>query len=93
MLHFMLNEFSPFLEEGRNSLIEEFGKEYGTYFAILELLSLGKTSRPEIESIIDRDVGGYLEQLVSTYNLIYRDLPFDAKPASRMIKFAIKDLF
>jgi hypothetical protein len=93
ILAFMISEFSPFLEEGKNSLIEEFGKEYGTYFAILELLSMGKTSRPEIESILGRDVGGYIEKLEDTYNLIYRIVPLDEKPASRLLKFAIKDPF
>ena len=93
ILDFMLAEFSPFLDEGKNFLIEEFGKEYGTYFAILELMSLGKTSRPEIESILSKDIGGYLEKLESTYNLIYRIMPFDEKPASRNIKYALKDPF
>jgi AAA+ ATPase superfamily predicted ATPase len=93
ILSFMLSEFSPFLEEGRNSLIEEFGKDYGTYFAILELLSLGKTARPEIESILGRDVGGYIEKLEITYNLLYRIVPLDEKVASRMVKYAIKDPF
>jgi hypothetical protein len=93
ILSFMISEFSPFLEEGKNSLIEEFGKEYGTYFAILELLSVGKTSRPEIESILGRDMGGYIEKLEETYNLIYRIMPLDEKPASRLLKFAIKDPF
>ncbi|MCK5194443.1 MAG: ATP-binding protein, partial [Desulfobulbaceae bacterium] len=50
MLEFMVSEYSPFLQEGKNVLIEEFGKEYGTYFSILELISRGKTSRGEIES-------------------------------------------
>jgi len=93
ILSFMLSEFSPFLEEGKNFLIEEFGKEYGTYFAILELMSVGKTSRPEIESILGRDVGGYIEKLEENYNLIYRIMPFDDKPTSRNLKFAIKDPF
>jgi hypothetical protein len=93
ILSFMLNEFSPFLEEGKYSLIEEFGKEYGTYFAILELISLGKTARPEIESILEKDVGGYLDSLEKTYHLIYRIQPIDEKPASRMLKFAIRDAF
>ncbi len=38
MLDFMLKQNSPFLDEGKNVLIEEFGKEYGTYFSILELI-------------------------------------------------------
>lgn len=93
ILWFMLSEFSPFLDEGKNLLIEEFGKEYGTYFAILELLSRGKTSRPEIESILGYSIGGHIEKLENTYHLIERVLPITEKPASRMIKFSIKDPF
>lgn len=93
ILDFILSEFSPLLEEGKSLLIEEFGKEYGTYFAILELISMGKTSRPEMESILGCSVGGYVERLEETYNLIYRIMPFDEKPASRLLKFAIKDPF
>ena len=36
VLDFMLEEYSPFINEGKNLLIEEFGKEYGTYFSILD---------------------------------------------------------
>ena len=86
-LRVILAEFSPFLEEGKNLLIEEFGKDYGTYFAILELMASGKTSRPEIESILGRSVGGYLERLEGTYDLIRRIIPFGEKPASRLAKF------
>ena len=35
ILSFMLKEFSPFLEEGRKFLIEEFGKEYTHLFCHL----------------------------------------------------------
>ncbi|MES2199756.1 MAG: ATP-binding protein, partial [Chlamydiota bacterium] len=75
ILEFMLTEFSPFLDEGRNLLTMEFGKEYGTYFAILQLMSEGKTSRPAIESILGRTVGGYIEKLKETYNLIDKIAP------------------
>ncbi len=93
ILSFMLSEFSPFLEEGKHLLIEEFGKEYSTYFAILELLSRGKTSRTEIESILGYSVGGYLEKLETTYYIIARVVPILAKPFSRIIKYVIRDPF
>lgn len=49
----MLTPNSPFINEGKNLLIEEFGKEYGAYFSILELISIGKTARTEIQVIQD----------------------------------------
>lgn len=93
ILDFMLTEFSPFLEEGRNLLTMEFGREYGTYFAILQLMSEGKTSRPAIESILGRSVGSYIENLKDTYNLIDRVTPIGEKYSPRLVKFALKDPF
>lgn len=93
ILDFMLEEYSPFINEGKNLLIEEFGKEYGTYFSILELISVGKTARTEIESILERQVGGYLERLEGHYAIISKHKPIDAKPNSRIQKYRITDNF
>jgi AAA+ ATPase superfamily predicted ATPase len=93
IIDFMVSDYSPFLLEGKNVLIEEFGKEYGIYFSILELISRGKTSRSEIESIMERKVGGYLKRLESDYNLIERRRPINAKPGGRVLKYSMKDHF
>ena len=50
MLNEIFNSYSLFLEEGKNRLIEEFGKDYTTYFSILALLASSKISKREIES-------------------------------------------
>lgn len=84
---------SPFLQEGKNVLIEELGKEYGVYFSILELIASSKTSRVEIESILERNVGGYLSNLEKVYEIITKIKPFDAKPSGRIQKYAFKDNF
>lgn len=44
MLDLVTQKDSVFLNEGRNLLMTEFGKEYGTYFTILQLIASGKTS-------------------------------------------------
>lgn len=93
ILSFYFEEDSPFIDEGRTILIEEFGKEYGTYFSILELLSAGRTSRSEIESILEKDIGGYLEKLVVDYNIVEKLKPIGAKPTGRIQKYFIKDNF
>ncbi|MCE5294294.1 MAG: ATP-binding protein [Chlamydiales bacterium] len=93
MVNFILSENSPFLNEGKNLLIEEFGKDYGNYFSILELISSGKTSRSEIESVLQKDVGGFLEKLEKDYFIITRYKPINAKPESKLIKYKIKDHF
>ncbi|WP_020613532.1 ATP-binding protein [Sediminispirochaeta bajacaliforniensis] len=93
ILRFYFEVDSPFIEEGRTILIEEFGKEYGTYFSILELLSEGRTSRSEIESILEKDIGGYLEKLVTDYNIVGKIKPIGAKPTGRIQKYCISDNF
>jgi len=93
ILDLMIESNSPFINEGKNLLIEEFGKEYGTYFSILELISAGKTARSEIESILESDVGGYLDRLERDYAIIAKYKPIDAKPNSRSQKYRIVDNF
>jgi len=93
MAGFILSENSPFINEGRNLLIEEFGREYGIYFSILELIASGKTARTEIESILEIHTGAYLAKLETDYALITKLRPFDAKPGSRLQKYRIADNF
>ncbi len=93
ILNFAVEANSPSLNEGRNLLIEEFGKEYGTYFSILELISVGKTGRSEIQSILESDVGGFLDRLERDYAVIERYKPVNAKPNSRAQKYRIADNF
>ena len=93
MMDFVLQADSPFISEGKNLLIEEFGKDYGTYFSILELISLGKTARTEIESLLEVDIGGYLDRLENDFGLISKHKPINAKPNSRTQKHKIRDNF
>jgi len=93
----MVNEIvSPhglFLDEGRNRLIEEFGKEYGVYFSILSLIASSKTSKSEIESILEKNISGYLYRLENDYNIIKSIKPINAKPNSKVQKYEIVDNF
>jgi AAA+ ATPase superfamily predicted ATPase len=93
ILDFILHANSPLLYEGKNVLIEEFGKEYSVYFSILSLIASGKTSRPEIESILQHNVGGYIDRLESDFAIIDRRTPIHAKPATRFVKYRIRDNF
>jgi AAA+ ATPase superfamily predicted ATPase len=86
-------DYSVFAEEGKNLLIEEFGRDYSTYFTILELIATGKSSRVEMESILKTSVGGYLERLESVYGLITQYRSFNAKKGSRSAKYKINDPF
>lgn len=84
---------SIFIHEGKDILIEEFGKDYTTYFSILSLIASSKTSRREIESILGKSVGGYLDRLEHSYNLIKTIKPILSKPNSRTQKYLIEDNF
>ena len=93
MLDVIIDEHSLFLDEGKNRLIEEFGKEYTTYFSILSLIASSKTSRTEIESILERNISGHLARLENDYNIIKSIKPIGAKPSSKVQKYEIVDNF
>ncbi len=90
-LEVIFSDFSLFLEEGKNLLVEEFGKEYTTYFSILALIASSKTSRSQIESVLKKNIGGYLEKLENDYTLIKKIKPIFAKEGSRTVKYEIID--
>lgn len=83
---------SYFIYEGKNMLIEEFGKDYARYFEILQLIASGYTTRGEIESIMKIEIAGYLAKLENDYSLISRYTPMFQK-ANRNIHYQIEDNF
>ncbi len=89
----IFKENSIWLSEGKNLLIEEFGREYTIYFSILSLLASSKTSRNEIESILQKSIGGYLDKLENEYNIIKSVRPIFARKNSRNQKYFINDNF
>ena len=92
-LDLIFQENSLFLEEGKNLLIEEFGKEYTTYFSILSLISSGKTARVEMQDILEKDIGGYLDRLENEYSIIKKVKPIFSKEGGRILKYEIIDNF
>lgn len=93
MLSFVCSMGSPFLTEGKEILVSEFGKEYSTYFSVMQLIASGKTTRVEIDSIIGKNTGAYLQNLDEDYSLISKNQPLFAKPGSRNIRWRIKDCY
>jgi len=91
MLQYVTRPDSPFLGEGKELLIAEFGKEYGTYFSILQLIASGKTSQAEIDSIIGKNTGAYLVNLEKNHSLISKNKPLFSKPESRKARWVIID--
>lgn len=93
MLDLIFMEHSIFLNEGKAVLIDEFGKDYGNYFSILSLIASSKTSRSEIESILQIGIGGYLDKLENEFGLIKKIRPFGSKPSGKLVKYRIEDNF
>jgi len=93
MIKRMIREDSPFLLEGKNMLIEEFGKEYATYFTILSAIARGENTRSRIENLVKREVGGYLTKMERDYNLISKASPIYAKAETKNVRYFIDDNF
>jgi len=89
----IFSDNSLFLDEGKNVLIDEFGKDYGNYFSILSLIASSKTSRVEMESILEMQIGGFLDRLEVDFGLISKVKPIFSKPNSRSVKYKINDNF
>lgn len=84
---------SIFLEEGTELLVGEFGRKFQIYYSILQLIASGMTSQSEIDSIIGKNTGRYLETLETEYSLIKKRRPMWAKPNSQGVKYYIDDCF
>jgi len=94
MIKLITEENSLFLNEGKNILIEEFGKEYTIYFSILECIARGLTTRGDIETALDgMELGGYLSRLEKDFSVIAQRRPIFSRPASKQVKYAIEDNF
>ena len=94
MISFMVRKNSPFIEEGKNLLIEELGKNYAIYFSILSAISCGINTQPEIESALgNKSIGGQIKRLIEDYNIIVRQRPILAKEGSQAVRYEIQDNF
>jgi AAA+ ATPase superfamily predicted ATPase len=94
MIEVIFQEQSLFINEGKNLLIEEIGKEYSIYFSILECISRGINTRGDIENATGvKEIGGYLSKLEKDFGIIAQLRPIFSKPASKTVKYTISDNF
>lgn len=91
MLETIIQEDSPFIDEGRSMLIEEFGRDYTVYFSILSLIAQGHTTRAEIEDILKKEIGGYLTRLEDDYGLIIKAQPMFESSPRKNVHYQIHD--
>ena len=93
MIRYIISPNSTFLNEGKNNLIEEFGKDYGIYFSILSCIARGKNTRSEIEDMIGKEVGGYLTNLENEYELTKKRQPLFEKSTTKNVRYELGDVF
>jgi AAA+ ATPase superfamily predicted ATPase len=91
MLDYIICEDSPFITDGRNMLIDEFGRDYGIYFTILTAIARGENTRGQIENCVGKEIGGYLTRLENDYGLINKNIPIFAKSETKNVRYVIQD--
>lgn len=93
MLHEVCRPSSTFTDEGTELLVSEFGRRYQVYYTILQLIASGMTTQTEIDSVVGKNTGRYLDTLEKEYSLIRKSRALWAKPNSQSVKFVIDDCF
>ena len=94
MMDMFFERDSYFLLEGKNMLVDEFGKDYGIYFSILTLIAQGKNTRSELENALNiKELSGYLKNLSEEYGLISKMQPVYEKSSNKNVHYAINDQF
>ena len=94
MLDMFFERDSYFLPEGKNMLVDEFGKDYGIYFSILTLIAQGRNTRSELEQTLNiKELSGYLKNLSDEYGLISKMQPIYEKSTNKNVHYTIDDQF
>lgn len=94
MLGALTEENSPFINEGKNILIEEFGTDYIIYFSILTCIASGMKTSAEIKNELGIDnISSYLSRLEDYYGLITKYQPIFAKESSKKVRYQLNDCF
>lgn len=93
MLRWVTQAGSPYLTEGTELIMSEFGKDYTNYLSILQLIAAGMTTQSEIDGAIGKNTGAYLDNLEVEYSYIHRKQSLFSKPGSRNIRWQLDDCF
>lgn len=93
MLEWATATGSPFLSEGTELIMAEFGRDYSNYLSILQMIAKGMTVQSQIDTVIGKNTGTYLKNLHEDYNYISRLQPMFSKPGNRNIRWSIEDCF
>ena len=83
--------YSPFLSDAKDILVSEMGKDYSIYFSILSLIADGYTTQSEIDSVIGKNTGAYIEKLENIFCVIRKNKPLFSSKESRRAHWKIID--
>ena len=87
------SQLDRFKDEGKNLLVDEFGKQYGTYFSILDAISNGINTQSDIAAALgEKSIGGQLKKLEETYEVIQKMRPILAKKGTQTVRYGISDM-
>ncbi len=84
---------SYFIDEGKELLSDEFGREYGNYFSVMATLAGGRTYRGDMTNYVGFETGGYLDKLENDFNVVSRVRPYLSGEHSRNVRYYISDNF
>ena len=93
MLRWVTQVGSPYLTEGTELIMSEFGKDYTNYLSILQLIASGMTTQSEIDGALGKNTGAFLENLAEDYSYIRRKQPLFSKPNGRNSRWQLDDCF
>lgn len=93
MLRWATQAGSPYLTEGTELIISEFGKDYTNYLSILQLVASGMTKQSEIDGALGKNTGAFLDNLETEYSYLHHKQPMFSKPNSRNSRWQLDDCF
>lgn len=84
---------SYFIDEGKELLVDELGKDYGNYFSVLAALAGGNSYRSDMTSYVGFETGGYLDKLEKDFDIVARVRPYLAGENTRDVRYYMSDNF
>ncbi len=93
MLKWVTGLGGPFLSEGTELVMSEFGKDCANYLSILQKIAGGMTVQNQLDTIIGKNTVPYLKNLDEGYNYVHKLQPMFSKPGSRNVRWYIDDCF
>ena len=88
----IFDENAVLRDEARQILVGELGRNYTTYFSILEAISFGKSTLKEISDFTGvemKSLGKYLSELIRDFDLVERRMPVIG--GEKMGRYVLKD--